>query len=107
LLSVGGQLVLINSVLSSLLVFTMSFFKLSKGVLEKNDYFRSHFYWQNYQHKRKYRLAKWKVLCQPKDQGSLGIQNLDIQNKCLLSKWSFKLLNEDGMWKRTLKKEVY
>jgi hypothetical protein len=30
-----------------------------------------------------------------KDQGGLGIQNIEIQNKCLLRKWLFKLLNED------------
>ena len=90
LLSVGGRLVLINSVLSSLPMFMMSFFELPKGVLEKIDCLRSRFYWQNDQHKRKYRLAKWKILCQPKIQGGLGIQNLDLQNRCLLSKWLFK-----------------
>ena len=28
---------------------------------------------------------------------------MDIQNKCLLSKWLFKLLNEDGLWQELLK----
>jgi hypothetical protein len=79
MLTVGGRLVLINSVLSSLPMFMMSFFELSRGVLEKIDYFRSRFYWQNDQHKWKYRLAKWEILCHPKSQGGLGIQNLDIQ----------------------------
>jgi hypothetical protein len=78
ILLVGGRLVLINSVLSSLPMFMMSFFELPKGVLEKIDCFRSRFYWQNDQHKRKYRLVKWKLLCQPKVQGGLGIHNLDI-----------------------------
>ena len=26
--------------------------------------------------------------------------NLEIQNKCLLSKWLFKLTNEDGIWQQ-------
>jgi hypothetical protein len=39
MLTVGSRLVLINSVLSSLLMFMMSFFKLPKGVLEKNRLF--------------------------------------------------------------------
>ena len=103
LLTVGGRLVLINSVLSSLPMFMMSFFELPKGVVEKIDCFRSRFYWQNDQHKRKYRLVKWEVMCQPKDQGGLGIHNLEIQNKCLLSKWLFKLLNEDGLWQELLR----
>lgn len=40
---------------------------------------------------------------QAKSQGGLGIENLDIQNKCLLSKWIFKLLNENNMWQELLR----
>ena len=52
----------------------------------------SRFFWQSDEQKRKYRLAKWDILCQPKNQGGLGIHNLDIKNTTLLSKWLFKLL---------------
>jgi ribosomal protein L21E len=97
-ISVGGRLVLINSVLSRLPMFMLSFFKIPKGVLKKIDYFRSRFFWQQYNQKRKHRLTKWNIICQPKDQGGLGIQNLEIQNQCLLSKWLFKLINEEGLW---------
>jgi hypothetical protein len=71
-LSVGDRLVLINSVLSSLPMFMLSFFEIPKGVLKKIDYFRSRFFWQNDSQKRKYRLTKWSMMCQPKDQGGLG-----------------------------------
>jgi hypothetical protein len=37
MLTVGGRLVLLNSMLSSLPMFMMSFFELPKGVLEKNS----------------------------------------------------------------------
>ncbi len=43
-LSVGGRLVLINSVLSSLVMFMISFFEIPKGVLQKIDYYRSRFF---------------------------------------------------------------
>jgi hypothetical protein len=89
--------VLINSVLTSLTMFMLSFFEVPKGVLEKIAYFRSRFFWQNDSQKKKYRLTKWDIICQPKDQGGLGIINIEIQNKCLLSKWLFKLINEDGL----------
>jgi hypothetical protein len=36
-------------------------------------------------------------------QDGLGIQNLDIQNKCLLSKWLFKLCNEEDIWQELLR----
>ena len=46
---------------------------------------------------------KWNLICQPKLQGDLGVQNLDIQNKCLMSKWLFKLCNEYGLWQQLLR----
>ena len=102
-MSVGGRLVLINSVLTSLTRFMLSFFEVPKGVLEKLDYYRSRFFWQSDEHKKKYRLVKWSILCQPKEIGGLGIKNLDIQNRCLLSKWLFKLINEEGIWQSLLR----
>jgi hypothetical protein len=86
MLSLGGRLVLINSVLSSLPMYMMSFFSIPKGVLEKLDYYRSRFFWQCDEHKKKYRLAKWSILHKPRSAGGMGIIDLDIQNKCLLSK---------------------
>jgi hypothetical protein len=41
---VGGCLVLINLVLSSLPMFMASFFEIPKGVLEEIDYFPSRFF---------------------------------------------------------------
>ena len=102
-LSSGGRLVLLNSVLSSLPIFMMSFFEIPAGVLKKLDAIRSRFFWQGGGSKRKYRLARWNIVCQPKELGGLGVSNLAIKNTSLLSKWLFKLLNEDGMWQQLLK----
>ncbi|WVZ77334.1 hypothetical protein U9M48_025213 [Paspalum notatum var. saurae] len=77
LLSSGGRLVLMNSVLSSLPMFMFSFFEVTKG---------------------------WNILSTPRDIGGLGILNLEVQNKCLLGKWLFKLLTEDGIWQDLLRK---
>ena len=95
---VGGRLVLINSVLTSLAMFMLSFFQVPKEVLQKLDYYRSHFFWPCDEHKKKYHLAKWSVLCTPKNLGGLGILNLELQNTCLSSMWLFRLINEDGVW---------
>jgi hypothetical protein len=80
-------------------MFMLSFFEVPKGVLEKIDYYRSRFYWQSEQHKKKYRLVRWNIICPPKNQGGLGIQIIDVQNRCLLSKWLFKLKTEIGYGK--------
>jgi hypothetical protein len=102
LLSYGDRLVLINSVLTSLPMFMLSFLEIPKGVKKRLDFYRSRFFWQNDEHRRKYRLTRWNIICRPKDQGGLGVEVLDLKNKCLLSKWLFKLLNEDGVWQELL-----
>jgi hypothetical protein len=105
LLSIGGRLVLINSVLSNMVLYMLSFFLLPKGVLSRLDFFRSRFFWQGDSEKKKYRLAKWSVVCRPKDQGGLGIQDLEVKNIALLGKWLFRLLTEDRVWQTLLRRK--
>ena len=83
----------------------LSFFEIPKEVLKKLIFYRSRFFWQGDGHKRKYRLSKWDILCRPKEQYGPGIMDLKVQNKCLLSKWLFKLTNEDGIWQQILRKK--
>jgi hypothetical protein len=87
------------------MVLHMIFFLLPKGVLHKLDYYRSRFFWQGDSEKKIYRLAKWSVVCCPKDQGGLGIHDLSVKNTALLGKWLFKLLTDDGIWQNILKKK--
>jgi hypothetical protein len=54
-------------------MFMLSFFEVLKGVLEKIDYFRSRFFWQNDSQRKKYRHTEWNIVCQPKDQGGLRV----------------------------------
>jgi hypothetical protein len=66
LLSYGDQLVLINSVLTSLLMFLLSFFAIPMGVRKMQDFYRSRFFWQSDEQKKKYRLTRWNIICRPK-----------------------------------------
>jgi hypothetical protein len=45
--------------------------------------------------KRKNRLAKWRVVCRPKDQGGVGIHDLEVKNAAFLGKWLFRFLIGD------------
>jgi hypothetical protein len=83
-------------------MFMLSFFEIPKGVKKRLDFYRSRFFWQNDQLKRKYRLTKWNIICRPKEQGGLGVEVLELKNRCLLSKWLYKLLNEEGVWQELL-----
>ena len=86
-------------------MFMLSFFEIPRRVLQKLDYYRSRFSRQCDEHKNKYHLSKWSVFCASKNFGGLGILNLEQQNRCLLSKWWFRLVNEDGVWQNLLRRK--
>jgi hypothetical protein len=50
-------------------------------------------------------LTKWSVVCRPKDQGGLGVHDLEVKNRALLGKWLARLLTEDGRWQQLLRKK--
>jgi hypothetical protein len=83
-------------------MFMLSFLEIPVGVRKRLDFFRSRFFWQGDGHKKIYRLTKWDIVCRPKDQGGLGVEDLELKNKSLLSKWLFKLMNEEGVWQELL-----
>lgn len=42
-------------------------------------------------------------MCRPKDEGGLGVKDLEVFNKSLLAKWRWRLLRErDSLWGRVL-----
>jgi hypothetical protein len=92
LLLYGDRLVLLYSVLSRLPVFMLSFFSKYLNGLGKDRFFLDHdSFLQSDGHNRKYRLARYNIICQPKYQRGLGVEVLEIKNKCLLSKLLFNI----------------
>jgi hypothetical protein len=87
-----------------MVMFMHSFFQVPKGVLEKVEYFRSIFFWQNDEHK-KVHISQMGHTLPTKRPGRMGIMNIDIQNQCLLSKWWYKLMNEQGIWQDLLRRK--
>lgn len=107
-MSYRGRLILISLVLMSTPMFLLSFFEVLVGVRKRLDFYRSRFFWQSDELKRKYRFAKWDIICRPKDQEGLGIENLEVKNKCLLSKWLYKLSVEtDATWAQILRNKYF
>ena len=95
LLSIKGWLILINYVLTNLVLYMLLFFSTYRRVLQRLGYFTSICFWQGESGKKRYRLTKWSAIFWPKDQWGLGIQDLQVKNDVLLTKWLFKLLTED------------
>ena len=102
LLSTGGRLVLVNAVLGSLPVYYMSSILIPKTVCEILDARRRAFLWTGEEkcHGSSCLLA-WERVCRSKENGGLGIKNVQDQNHCLLMKIVHKLHEPNTLpWKR-------
>ncbi|XP_020262664.1 uncharacterized protein LOC109838650 [Asparagus officinalis] len=86
-LSIGGRLTLLNSVLSSLPLYYMSFFKLPKWLIKAIDRIRRNFLWNGSQSQSNIKcLIKWGKVCKSKAEGGLGVIDTENFNIALLSK---------------------
>lgn len=69
LIASAGRVTLIQSSLTGIPFFMMSFYGLPVGVSKRMDFFRARLLWQEEGDKRKYHLVKWTEVCRPKDMG--------------------------------------
>lgn len=102
LLSRGGRLQLINSVLSSIPVYFMSSFLLPKWVINRLDKIQRRFLWGESDTKKGISLMAWSEICVPKINGGMGVTNLLIRNYSLLLRWWWRLYRiPNSLWSRT------
>jgi hypothetical protein len=102
--SLGGRVILINSVLASILVFYLSFLKIPLKVRMSIVRIQRNFLWGGASgDKNKIAWVSWKDICRPKEDGGLGVRDLKWFNVSLLAKWRWRLLVDDGtLWKNVL-----
>jgi len=102
-LSFGGRLVLLKSVLTSLPVYALSFFKAPSGIISTLE---SMFIKKNLggcEDNRKISWIAWSSVCLSKACGGLGVRRLREFNLALLGKWCWRLLEDRGsFWYRVL-----
>lgn len=92
MLSFGGRLCLINSVLTLLPIFFLSFFRDPKGILRSATRIMKNFLWGGSKSASKIAWIKWDKVCRPRKAGGLGVRNWDLFNIALLRKWRWKLM---------------
>jgi hypothetical protein len=99
--SLGGRVVLINSVLAAIPIFYLSFLKMPTSVWRTLIAIQRHFLWGGASAKRKICWVKWEDVCRLKNQGGLGVErHLRIMNISLMTKWRWQLLSEnEPCWK--------
>lgn len=99
LLLLGGQLTLINLVLTSIPTYQMLIFKLPRCIVKSIDYIRRGFLWREHNiDKPKYQLVNQKWNCKSLEQRDQRILNfLDFNNTLLGKRWQKILSNQAGV----------
>jgi hypothetical protein len=86
-LNYGGKLQMVNSVLASLPIFFMICFDVPVTIKEQVIKYTRHCLWRKKNSEVQAKgtvLIAWTKVCMPKNQGGLGVLNLEVQNKALL-----------------------
>jgi hypothetical protein len=100
-LSFGGRLVLLKSVLTSLPVYAISFFKTPSGIISIIESIFNKFFWGGGEDNRKISWIAWSYICLRKESGGLGVRQLREFNSALLGKWCWRMLvDREGLWYR-------
>jgi hypothetical protein len=107
ILSVGGKEVLIKSVAQSIPVFSMSCFKLPRGLCEHINSLIRKFWWGSKDGIRKPAWISWDVMIQPKYMGGLGFRDLEIFNLAMLARQAWRILQDPTSLSARVLKAVY
>lgn len=103
LISFGGRICLIQSVLSALPLFYLSFFRVPPCVVKVCNRLMRDFLWGTSDGGRRIAWVKWIDICQPKNVGGLGIKDIDLFNRSLLGKWLWRWRTEkNALWCRVI-----
>ncbi|PWA47507.1 RNA-directed DNA polymerase, eukaryota [Artemisia annua] len=101
LLSIGGRLTLLKSVVGSLAIYYMSIYKVPATVLKLLESLRARFFWGADLGERKLHWIAWNRVLSSRDSGGLGVGSMAAFNKALLFKWIWRFRdNPNALWAR-------
>ncbi|GJZ73510.1 cytochrome P450 [Tanacetum coccineum] len=101
ILSIGGRLTLIKTILGSFRVYFFSSYKDPKSVISELESLRRSFFWGG--SKEDIKIA-WEKVISPRDQRGLSIGSLRVSNLAMLAKWWWRFLNEkESLWCKVIR----
>ena len=93
LISQVGREVLIKFFIQAIPTYTMSCFKLPKGLIKELEVLIRKFWWGYNRDSRKVHWVKWKRLCKAKEVGRMGFKEIEKFNEALLAKQVWRMIN--------------
>ena len=96
-LSLGGRLVLVNAVLSSIPIYWMGLAPLPSTILQKIRRVIFNFLWGSTDLIFRYHLSNWQDLSIPKAAGGWGIKNLFFFSQALRLNVFWKAMHSNGL----------
>ncbi|GJX72551.1 RNA-directed DNA polymerase, eukaryota, reverse transcriptase zinc-binding domain protein [Tanacetum coccineum] len=103
-LSIGGRLTLLKSVLGASPLYSMSIFKVPKGVLKVMESIWSNFFKGADPSENKISWVAWDKILASKKKGGLGVSSYYALNRGLLLKWVWRFVSQDGsLWYLVIK----
>ena len=94
-LSLVGRVCLIKSVLTSIPLFYLSFYKALTSVCNKISSIQRSFLWAWGNDHKHISWVRWENVCKTKEEGGLGVKDIRMFNRALLAKWKWRPMSEE------------
>ncbi|KAJ0986340.1 hypothetical protein J5N97_004696 [Dioscorea zingiberensis] len=103
-LTMAGRVTLANATLMSIPNYCLSTYAIPDSILDAITKLVRKFIWANNSDGHGLHLIGWEVVTNPKSEGGLGIKNLKVMKKAILSKHVLELLNDgEKTWIKLMK----
>ena len=106
-LSSGGKEVLIKSVAQAVPTFSMSCFRLPRGLCQHIDRLLRSFWWGSKEGSRKTCWVAWEEMTKPKNLGGMGFRDIEMFNLALLVRQAWRILQDPDTLSARVLKAVY
>ncbi|KAL0328997.1 UNVERIFIED_CONTAM: hypothetical protein Sradi_4886400 [Sesamum radiatum] len=98
LLSHGGRLQLIKSVLSAMPLYLIQVLKPPKFVIERIERLFNKFFWGSFGEQKKIHWTSWDSACFPTEEGGLGVRRIDDMSEAFQYKAWWRFRNQSSLW---------